>query len=319
MTVLPLPALDGRTPLGFLAAIGVLHLVTEHTDHPARLAWSLRTGTAELHRAQATIDELVTDLTAIVTSIPGDGVLPGVDATFPPPGEAPDRLRLPRPQFSEYAALISQRDGARGERWLSSLVTDLSVDDKHRADISLFTAPSGKQSMRTMLEKPLAFVRRNPGVLREALAAWRRYPGVTGEYLDHRVLHDAVDAADGKSAERGVPGATWLALMSYPMMRTTSLGHDPVSTCWQDLGRRGGRRMIYPLWSEALDNAAVAALLSHPVLDRAEPGAPPEPARALSVFVIVHAERRRIPGRTFAGVLATTTRPIAPPRLRKPR
>ena len=307
MTALPLPALDGRTPLGFLAALGVLRLITDHTSHPATLAWSRTTGTAELHDAQTDIDQLVADLTAIVDSIPDGGVLAGLDASFPPPGEAPDRLRLTRPRFAEYATMISDRDGEAAERWLASLVTDLSVDDQQRADISLFAAPSGKQSMRTMLEKPLATLRKNPSLLREALLAWRRYPGVTGEYLDHRVLHDAADAADGRSAERGVPGATWLALMSYPMMRTTSLGSDPITTCWQDLGRRSDRRMIYPLWSAPLEPAAIDALLAHPVLYRAEPGAPPAAAQTLSVFWVVHAARRKIPGRTFAGVLSPTT------------
>ena len=206
--------------------------------------------------------------------------------------------------------MVSDRDGEAAERWLASLVTDLSVGDQQRADSSSFVASSGKQSMRTMLEKPLAILRKNPAVLREALLAWRRYPGVTGEYLDHRVLHDTADAADGRSAERGVPGATWLALMSYPMMRTTSLGSDPITTCWQDLGRRRDPRMIYPLWSAPLDLAAVIALLAHPVLYRTEPGAPPPP-QALSVFWVGHAVRRKNPGRKFAGVLSPTTTPLS--------
>jgi hypothetical protein len=197
-----------------------------------------------------------------------------------------------------------------GERWLSSLVTDLSVDDKQRADISQFAAPSGKQSMRTMFEKPLVRVRTEPGVLHEALVSWRRYPGVSGEYLDHRVLFDAVDAADGKPAERGVPGATWLALMSYPLMLTTAAGGQPATTCWQDLGRRAGRRLVYPLWSAPLDTDAVRAVLTHPVLLGAEPGPPPPEALTLSAFLVLHAERRRIPGRTFAGVLAPTNAPV---------
>lgn len=319
MTVLPLPALDGHSPLGFLAALGVLHLVTQHTGHPARLAWSPTTGAAELHDTHTTIDDLTDDLTAIVNSIPDGGVLPGVDASFPPSGGAMGRLRLTRPELAEYATLAIDRYGDIAERWLASLVTDLSIDKERHGAISLFTAPSGQQSMRSMLTFPLHELRKYPSAMREALVAWRRYPGVTGEYLDHRVLHDKVDTADGKSAERGVPGATWLALMSYPMMHTTSLGRGPITTCWQDLGRRGGRRMIYPLWSTPLDSAAVQALLSHPVLDRAEPGAAPRAAQVLSVFWIGHATRRLIPGRKSAGVLAPTTTAIRPGRSRRQR
>lgn len=312
MTGLPLPALDGRTPLGFLAALGVLRLVTEHTGHPARLAWSPQDATAVLHDAHLDLDALVADLTGIVRGISNGGVLPETSAGFPPPGEAPDKLRLTRPALTEYAAHVADVDGAAGERWLGSLVTDLSVDKDGRVDISLYTAPSGKQSMRTMLEKPLALIRNDPGLLREALVAWRRYPGVTGEYLDHRVLFDAVDAPDGKPAERGVPGATWLALMSYPLLRTTAADGQPMSTCWQNLGRRTGRRMIYPLWSAPLDTATVQALLSHPVLAGAEPGPPPDLAGLLSVFWIGYATRRRIPGRNFSGVLAPAASPARP-------
>lgn len=306
MTALPLPALDGRTPLGFLAGLGVLRLVAEFTTHQPRLAWSSSDATAVLHDAHSDIDELVDDLTDVVHGIPLRGVLPGLSVDFPPLGAAPDKLRLPREEFARYAAFVGETDGTAGERWLGALVTDLSVDDDQRTDITLFAAPSGRQSMRTMLEKPLALLRANPALLREALVAWRRYPGVSGEYLDHRVLFDAVDAPDGRPAERGVPGATWLALMSYPLMRTTAAENEPVTTCWQDFGRRVGRRMVYPLWSEPLDPAAVGAVLSHPVLLRADPGEPPPAAALLSVFTVVHAQRRRIAGRTFAGVLTPT-------------
>lgn len=328
MTTQSLPALDGRTPLGFLAALGVLRLITDHAqpDDPdprgpasntPRLAWSTRDCTAVLHSPHGTLDDLVTHLERIVQAIPQDGVLPAMPAHFPPPGEAPDRLRLPRPDLRVLAGELSRTYGPAVERWLSALVTDLSVDEKQRADISQFAAPSGKQSMRTMLQKPLDRVRAEPGLLREALTAWRRYPGVSGEYLDHRVLFDSVDAADGRSAERGVPGATWLALMSYPLFLTTGIGGEPVTTCWQRLGT-AERRMVYPLWSEPLDSYGVRALLDHHVLGAAEPGSPPADARLLGTFLVVHAERRRIAGRTFSGVLTPTSRPVRPTAVKRP-
>ena len=317
-TGLPLPALDGRTPLGFLAALGVLRLIGAHTDHTPRLSWSRQTCTAVLHDAHADVEALVADVQAVVGSIPAGGVLPGLAPDVPPPGEAPDKLRLCRPELRDYVERVRAVGDDAAEAWLSSLVTDLSVDDRQRADISLFAAPSGKQSMRTMLQKPLERVQAQPGVLREALTAWRRYAGVSGEYLDHRVLFDAVDAPDGKPAERGVPGATWLALMSYPLLLTTSAGTEPVTTCWQDFGRGIGRRMVYPLWSQPLTVEAVSALLTHPVLERAQPGPASETAGVLSVFWVCHAERRRIPGRTFAGVLTpTSTRAVRPARTRR--
>lgn len=320
MTDLRLPALDGRTPLGFLAGLGLLRLVTEHTGHTARISWDTETCTAVLSDAHASIDDLVADLQRVVDVIPADGVLPGLAPDLPPPGEAPDKMRLPRPDLRDFGEQVWRNGGRDGERWMSSLVTDLSLDERGRADISLFAAPSGKQSMRTMLEKPLAIVRDQPHVLHEALTGWRRYPGVTGEYLDHRVLFDGADAPDGKSLERGVPGATWLALMSYPLLRTTASGREPVTTLWQQDGRSAAsRRMIYPLWSQSLDVDTVICLLQHPILKGADPGPPPDTARLLSIFMICAAERRRIPGRTFAGVLTPTSGVRSPKRGRRSR
>jgi hypothetical protein len=184
-------------------------------------------------------------------------------------------------------------------------VTDLAVDDKGRAAISLLAAPSGKQSMRTMLEKPLDLIRRSPDRLGEALQNWVRVPGCTGEYLDHRVLFDAADAPDGQSRERGVPGATWLALMAYPLLRTTSLdSRTPVTTGWRRTP--AGPVFEWPLWEPPLTVEAVQVLLEHPAVHSHDPS-PLPPHQALGIFAIHRAQRRRVPGRNFAGVLAPTT------------
>ncbi|KUL29469.1 type I-G CRISPR-associated protein, Cas3-extension family [Actinoplanes awajinensis] len=302
MTSIALPALDGRTPLGFLAALGTMRLIVDHTENDAKLSWSPRDCTAVLHSSHTDLDTVVADLVSVMRSIPAGGALPGVSAEFPPLGAAPDKLRLPRPDFRTYAERIT--DNPQVERWLGMLVTDLTLDNEKRIAITPYAAPSGKQSMRTMLEKPLAELRKRPELLREALTGWRRQPGVTGEYLDHRVLYDTADTPDGRDgSERGVPGATWLALMAYPLLSTTAPTGPPLSTCWQDRGRND-RRMVYPLWSQQLDIPAIVALLNHPVLGTAEDHRPSPQAKLLSIFWIGHAGRRRIPARKSAGVLA---------------
>ena len=316
---LRLPALDGRTPLGFLAAVGILRLLTEHHNIPAKLAWSTVDCTAELTGSRGGIDELVADLHAVVDTIPPGGVLPDLPANLPPLGEAPDKMRLPREQLAHLAQKVRAEGGDPAERWMASLVTDLSLDDKARADISLYTAPSGKQSMRTMLEKPLRYVREHPDVLREAVVSWRRYPDVTGEYLDHRVLYDAADAPDGKSRERGVPGATWLALMAYPLFRTTAVHGKPSTTGWHyRTSREQDRRLSYPLWTHPMDLCAARALLDHPLVAAAPLGRATERLTVLSIFMVCGANRRRVPGRNFAGVL-TPLPPDLPDRQRAVR
>ena len=212
MNIVVLPALDGRKPLGFLAALGLTRLLEVHTDDQPRLAWSPTDGAARLHTGRTSIDDIVDALEGVLAAIPEGGVLPGVPIGMPPLGAAPDGLRLPPKQLRALVGHLAPAPTVEVDAWLSSLVTDLSLDEKGRCDISLMAAPSGTQSMRTMLEKPLAFVRREPACLREALLGWRRRVGYTGEYLDHQVLFDGADSGVGKSQERGVPGATWLAL-----------------------------------------------------------------------------------------------------------
>jgi len=302
MTILRLPALDGRTPLGFLAALGLTRLLDVHTDDTPRLAWSPQDYTAQLHTTRGSIDAVVADLRHIVHEIPRDGVLPGVPVSFPPPGAAPDKLRLPPDALRALANQLSPEPDAEVEAWLGSLVTDLSLDKQSRADITMMAAPSGKQSMRTMLDFPLRLVQEDSARLTEALLGWRRHPGVSGEYLDHRVLFDAADAGAGKSEERGVPGATWLALMSYPLLRTTAHGTEPITTGWHRR-RRQPAVFVYPLWTTPLDRHAFTALLEHPLMQQCIDGDLPAAADVLSIFTVRRAQRRRIPGRTFAGVL----------------
>ena len=302
MSVLTLPALDGRTPLGFLAALGLTRLLDVHTDDSPRLSWSTDDYAARLHTTRGSIDDVVADLRGIVDSIHTDGVLPGVPVNLPPPGEAPDQLRLPPVALRALASELAPEPDAEIDAWLGSLVTDLSLDEKSRSDISMMAAPSGKQSMRTMLEKPLKLVREDPACISEALVGWRRRKGVSGEYLDHRVLFDAADSGAGKSEERGVPGATWLALMSYPLLRTTASGSEPITTGWHRQ-RRQPSLFVYPLWAAPLDCHAVTALLEHPMMQQCVRGELPAAAKVLSIFTVRRAQRRRIPGRTFAGVL----------------
>lgn len=302
MNTLRLPALDGRKALGFLAALGLTRLLEVHDGDTPRLSWTRDGCIAVLQTRYDNVELLADRLGAIAQSIPDKGVLPGVATEMPPPGAAPDRLRVPPIKLRELAMALAPDADAEVEAWLASLVTDLSLDDNGRSDISLMAAPSGKQSMRTMLEKPLAEVRDNPQCLHEALTGWRRCPGVTGEYLDHQVLFDAADSGAGESEERGVPGATWLALMSYPLFRTTAAGTEPITSGWHR-GRRQRPTFVYPLWTAPLGCDGIVALVEHPLWERAVDGELPPQASALSVFAVQRFQRRRIPGRTFAGVL----------------
>ena len=149
-------------------------------------------------------------------------------------------MRRPRQQFRELVAEISEFDAAAASDWLPCLMTDLAADSQGRADLTPFCAPSGKQNLRTFFEKSLSAIRSDPSLLHDAVTAWRRVEGFTGEYFDHRVINSAADDPAGRSgAERGVPGATWLATMAIPLLRIAGDGRRIEAALWYRHGRRG--------------------------------------------------------------------------------
>lgn len=301
-----LPALDGRNPLGFLAALGLTRVVNTVADIPARLAFSQQSGCAVLESRLASPEEISQVLAQVVADIPPAAIIPQMSPGFPPVASiGKDPLR---PVRSEYPALItalSALDPETVRTWLPCLVTDLATDKQGRADLTPLTAPSGQQKIRTFFKKPFQAVSTSPSHLHEALTSWRRTEGFTGEYLDHRVLRSAADDSEGRTGqESGVPGATWLATMSLPLLRHTGDGTWPKSVLWYRSDR--GQVMRWPLWHNSLDLHAIKCLLDHPELQAALRSSTTD-LTPLGVFAICSAERQRIPGRNFAGVLAPAT------------
>lgn len=300
------PALDGRSTLGFLAALGLLNLMDGVTAEPARLSFSPDTGTAILYSPLATLDDVAQHLSAIAAAAADNTAITGTDPRFPlQAGKHADPMRRPRENYRELVAEIREIDARAADCWLPHLLTDLAVDGSGRAGLTPYTAPSGKQSLRTFFFNPLHEVRANPGQIHEALAGWRRVEGFTGEYLDHHVLNAAADDPAGRTgAESGVPGATWLATMALPLLRIAGDGSNVAATLWHRTGRR--HVMIWPLWQQPLDRPGVQALLEHPCLIPADAAATVRRTAwpALGIFAVYGAERQQIPRRKFPGVLA---------------
>ncbi|MFF3665444.1 type I-G CRISPR-associated protein, Cas3-extension family [Microtetraspora malaysiensis] len=314
MNTVELPALDGRDPLGFLAALGLLQVLDK-----VRLSFSDTTGCALLHGPFRDVAGIAGALRDIVAAIDEGAVLPGVDSKFPLRPAAPSRdrdaektdesdpMRVPRSAYAEqlHGQVAAMGNGGLG--WLPSLVTDLAVDHAGRAALTPCMAPYGKQNVWTFFRKPLEAVRDDPARLSEALAGWRRLDGFTGEYLDHRVLRSAADHPLGKSIAAGVPGATWLATQALPLLRLTGDGQNLSATLWHRLHRR--MVMVWPVWRPALDVHAVQVLLDHPTLRPSSTGDGDQVVvdrrrlLPLGIFEVYGAERQPIKGSKSAGVL----------------
>lgn len=316
-----LPALDGRSALGWLATLGLLRLLDEESKDPRvrdpRLSWNPRTAQARL-TVPGSLDDLVDVLQSIVEEdITGDALLPNGPAKFPgstAPKEWPraDPMRMPHDAFDSTLRTWRATHPEVTDRWVPALVTDQVTDDQGCVALTSYAAPSGQQKFSTMLSKPLSLVRKDIGLLREALSSWQRANGVTGEYLDHRVLRSAADTPEGASNEAGVPGATWLALMALPWLPVRGSAGEALASGWQVRSRQRPV-MVWPLWRDDLPVSAVRTLITHPALrisqaSRSEDGVVNAAnLRPLSVFTVCGASRQPIPGRKSAGVLTPIT------------
>jgi hypothetical protein len=309
--MLHLPALDGRDPLGFLASLGLLRLLAED-GADVQLSFSEQTATAVLHGPYGSADEVAAALKDVVVRNP-DSVIPGVPAGFPRMKvgtKGSDPMRVGREEYRGHVETVRQSVGQVALRWQAAIATDLACDREGKVILTPFFAPSGQQTVRSFFEKPVTMVRREPERLLEALTAWRRVPGVTGEYLDHRVLRSKADHPRGESAEIGVPGATWLAIMAMPLLRLTGDSTSARSTLWRRLPSRQAV-MIWPVWRPPLDLPAVVTLIEHPdiTIDVTDGQYVTDTTAwsALGVFAVAAATRRPVEGRKSAGVLTPVT------------
>ena len=287
MTEVHLPAMDGERALGFLAALGMLRLVSL-SEPQAALSWDAERGGCHLDSSLRDVDAVVDLLTTTHDRLADGQYWPDAPAGFPPPGAAPDALVSDRPHF---AGVVTKVGDAR--EVLGTLVTDLAVNDKGRCRRTWTVAPTGKQSFSTMMVNQQTAT--DGDRLREALVGWVRRPG-NAESFDSGALSSGADAPDGSPGERPVPGATWLAVQALPALRLSGDGRRTRASGWHRVGREN--YLLWPLWSPPLTLRAVQTLLEHPRL-APRPGhglvVDVAPLRALGVWA-VHAAQRRSTG-----------------------
>lgn len=294
-------ALIGTDPMGFLAALGVLRLVTTELGWPATLCWPAGPRNAAVLGgcpAGYTIEEVVDAIAGIVDATKSAGrLVPGVDG-FPPwkpsneKGDAVNELSLldriglsvtanqrPSP-FAEWLVAIlslAAKDGASAKAGKKpNGVEDSKRDDledkKVKRDARNFTTaafvtPTGTVSLGGRLDKGLASS--DSGRIREALCGWVRTEGELGNYFDQRAIRDNYMGSSQKDTPNaGVPGAAWLALMALPYLPVRTPLSGKAATVGFRRTRGKPTRMVWPVWSRPLTSETVGVLLDHPALTR---------------------------------------------------
>lgn len=109
-TTVELPALDGRSPLGFLAALGLLRVLNTAEVRPLQLSFSRRSAAAILHSPLSSVDEIAERLHSLVSLSPDAAVI-GLDPRFPlPASRGGDPMRRPREAFRALVEEICSID-----------------------------------------------------------------------------------------------------------------------------------------------------------------------------------------------------------------
>lgn len=294
MSEITLDALRADTPLGFLAAVGVLRLATDELSLPTpRLGWPGGAGGPAVLSVDGDLDinGLAGSLYALVEDCRAtDRLVPGLDG-FPPNTKASsgsDPMRS--------LSLGDTRDQCRQAwddpilaRWIPAMIAVGSHDDGAVPLSQLLTVGPGtvwvERTMRGLLDEI-----GDAEVLRHALMSWRRVDSI-GAYLDVRADVSAAraHASKGAAAKYGEPGASWLALMSLPMLPSRATPRGRVTVGWRRVPGRTYFR--YPVWNHLLPLAAVEVLVDHPAVALATRSSRRDDLANLGVVAVMESER----------------------------
>lgn len=311
MHQLELPALLSDSPLGFLAALGILELTEPQLAQPPRLSWQGPAAPAVLHTHEplhhAQLAELLqAQLPEHPAKEPLD-IAPGI-LSLPKEKNAPnDALRMPirlaLQRLGEHTR-AERENGSSGARWFTALVNQLRIapkDPTNRAgqreapNDTWFTtttplfAPGGQMTLANNWTKAAEHCQKHPQQLLTALTGWQRIEGYTGANLDHFSTGDAHMASHGKPSQQGVPGATWLALHGFATLRLTGNTRHGATTSWNTTT---GPAFTWPIWHPPLTRTAITTLLEHPTVRTPTPN--PTKLQALGVIALYTAPRTHL-------------------------
>lgn len=282
MNEVELPALLGDRPATFLAALGVLGIVSyELNDDGATLSWPDPRGPAVLTSATiVSLDDLAGSLSEVAVRVKEAGrLLPGSEQAFPPrkEGKGTDPSRSVPFSQGQVWSRSEQTDSPTGSPpWLRSIFATNSAKVERDSGLQtlvrhpIFDAGPGTVSMSTTLSSALDEAVEKSGIF-SALTTGRRVPGSIGGYLDWRADRNASQAASSKdkTTSFGDPALTWLGLMSVRL--TTVIADGEQATCGLTpklSGRELRKALVWPVWNKAFRAEEVEVLLCHSAIAR---------------------------------------------------
>jgi hypothetical protein len=280
----PLTGLDGSNPLAFLAALGVLRVLTDR-GHAARLRWVLAGRwapvlAAELDR-EALLDLLDDDRRAWARE-------PALQLSYSKEG-GPGETRDLKPRPADGRAWLEGLLASGSPRSLAqAFFTETAQDNNGNTKPTALHFTAGQQQFLAMALDLQADLLRED--LEEALyGPWRYVRELPVFGWDATAARDYALRASNPSTDKktGVPGADWLALMGLAFLPVSPVG-DRVRTPGCSGGWKDGS-FRWPLWTVPVSAPTVRSLLSLRGLEEMD-----EPERrARGIGAVYRSEIRR--------------------------
>jgi hypothetical protein len=255
---LPLPALEGTNPLGFLAALGVLDALSVTVPN-ATLRWTDDLVPYAIVGRAGNLDQLLDALDKDRDEWTGSALL-----RFPEdePQPLPD-AKPSQEQLRNWLSFVSGPAGSPGDAdHLCAMVAEDALDNNGRAKPTHLHFTAGQQQFLKMVRELASRVDRER--LKEALQGPWRYdsslPSLSWDSRGERLY--AVRATNpSKETRLGVPGADWLAfrgLVFYPVTRAAN-GSLRTTACdpeWKSSAFR------WPVWTTPASRNVVKSLVA---------------------------------------------------------
>lgn len=265
-----LTGLPISSPIGFMAALGLLRVCAADHGIPARLSWTPTH--ARLHGADS---EALRDLLAEHMEGRSEGPEFNIESRDDKGRRAPvDHLRTLRP--ADFRDAVSALHGdARALGFLAGFGTDAVLTDKGFIGRSRFDFTSGQQTLLGGFRQLAGML--DPKAKRPRVPLPERieralfggpYEEQTSFGWDPATMmsHAYQPIAPTDSATPGQPMLIWLAIESLPLHPVLPAGPGRAQT----LGFDRGKKYVWPQWKEPLSLGEVTLLRHRPVnsLDR---------------------------------------------------
>jgi hypothetical protein len=271
MTTTTLTGLDGKNPLGFLAALGVLNVVSDHAKSVRpKLSWrnvgTYRPVLVDGPSRRELVELLAVDLAAHARE-------PALDLRYEKAASGAEAHDLkPSPtKFAGYLRGLVRGDARRSLALAAAFATDVAVDNNGNTKPTALHFTAGQQEFLAMVSELREGVTSDD--IDEALfGPWRYTRPLPVLQWDNSQTRDyALRASDpSKEKKLGVPGADWLAIRGLPFIRVAPVEGGYIATT----GCRGGWKsgfFRWPIWTGPLSRQIVSSLVTSPELFDANP------------------------------------------------